>query len=140
MKVSRYLFLGLISTLSFSACQSKSSEPEIDISKIDPDNIAFTSDDIVQKSFGGLGVEWGAYEDTDKLMDGGWEKTFELLKQGIEEGKIREIDLNIFKLMYEACVDKLLMGDYLKESGTDYPTALAEVVDVMVDGIVTKGR
>lgn len=74
MKVSRYLFLGLISTLSFSACQSKSSEPEIDISKIDPDNIAFTSDDIVQKNFGGLGVEWGAYEDTDKLMDGGWEK------------------------------------------------------------------
>ena len=42
--------------------------------------------------------------------------------------------------MYEACVDKLLMGDFLQTSDVDYPDALAQVVDVMVDGIVVKGK
>ena len=32
------------------------------------------------------------------------------------------------------------MGEFLKENSKDYPTALAEVVDVMVDGIIVKGE
>ena len=36
--------------------------------------ISFSHDDIVQQSFGGLGVEWGVYEDTEKLAENGWEK------------------------------------------------------------------
>lgn len=81
-----------------------------------------------------------AYQKMNDRLDSGWEKTMELLRKGIAEGEIRDIDLNIFKLMYEACVDRLLMGDYLKSSGVDYPTALAEVVDVMVDGIMKKEK
>jgi len=76
-----------------------------------------------------------AYTKMVERLDGGWEKTLDLLRQGMEDGLIREMDLNIFKLVYEASVDKLLMGDFLKENKIDYPTALAEVVDVMVDGI-----
>ena len=53
----------------------------------------------------------------------------------MDNGEIRQIDENIIKLMYEACIDKLLMGDFLQENGKGYPQALAEVVDVMVDGI-----
>ncbi|MBE5912737.1 MAG: TetR/AcrR family transcriptional regulator [Pseudobutyrivibrio ruminis] len=81
-----------------------------------------------------------AYEIMQERLDSGWDKTIDLLKGGIAEGEIREIDLNIFKLMYEACVEQLLMGDFLQESAKDYPTALAEVVDVMVDGIIVKGK
>ena len=58
------IFLAMVSLMSLSACGGK-----VDLSKI-----SFNSDDLVQESFGGLGVEWGAYEDTDKLMEGGWEK------------------------------------------------------------------
>ncbi len=43
----------------------------------DPDVIRFNSDTVIQKYFGGLGVEWGAYEDTDKLVEGGWERVLE---------------------------------------------------------------
>ena len=57
----------------------------------------------------------------------------EKINQGLLCGRI-------FKLMYEACVDKLLMGDFLQTSNVDYPDALAQVVDVMVDGIVVKGK
>ncbi len=42
-----------------------------------PDVISFSADTLVQESFGGLGVEWGAYEDTDKLVEGGWERVLE---------------------------------------------------------------
>ena len=81
-----------------------------------------------------------AYKKMTDRLDSGWEKTMELLNSGIEAGQIRQIDLRVFKLMYEACVEKLLMGDFLEKSEVDYPTALAEVVDVMVDGIIIKGE
>ena len=35
----------------------------------------------------------------------------------MDNGEIRQIDENIIKLMYEACIDKLLMGDFLQENG-----------------------
>ena len=43
----------------------------------DNGKIVFNDANLTQKSFGGLGVEWGAYEDTDKLMDGGWERVLD---------------------------------------------------------------
>ena len=55
--------LSMISLLSLASCGSN-----------DANKITFGEEDLVQESFGGLGVEWGAYEDTDKLVEGGWEK------------------------------------------------------------------
>ena len=55
--------LSMISLLSLASC-----------GKADLDTITFNDSDLIQESFGGLGVEWGAYEDTDKLIEGGWEK------------------------------------------------------------------
>ncbi|MCR5581244.1 MAG: TetR/AcrR family transcriptional regulator [Pseudobutyrivibrio sp.] len=81
-----------------------------------------------------------AYQKMIDRLDGGWEKTMELLKKGMEEGHIRDINLTIFKLMYESCVDKLLMGDFLSSNEMDYPSALVEVVDIMVDGILVKDK
>ena len=60
----------------------------------------------------------------------------ELLHKGINDGQLRNVNVEIFKLMYEASVEKLLMGDFLKANDIDYPEALSEVVDVMVDGII----
>jgi AcrR family transcriptional regulator len=79
-----------------------------------------------------------AYEKMTVRLESGWDKTIELLKEGIEEGVIRDINVEIFKLMYEACVEKLLMGSFLKDNNVEYPEALAEVVNVMVDGIVIR--
>ncbi len=81
-----------------------------------------------------------AYEKMKDRLDSDWEKTIDLLKKGISEGEIRPINTEIFKLMYEGCVEKLLIGDFLKKSETEYPKALSEVVDVMVDGIIVKGK
>ena len=69
MRKREALLLGAIAVLSLPSCGKKEEAPK----PINMDKIAFTSSDIVQTSFGGLGVEWGAYEDTDKIVDGGWE-------------------------------------------------------------------
>lgn len=79
-----------------------------------------------------------AHEKMNNRLESGWEKTFDLLNKGIEEGKIRKINLEIFKLIYGSSVERLLMGDFLKASQMDYPTALSEVVDVLIDGILIK--
>lgn len=45
--------------------------------KVDMNNIVFEDKNIIQQSFGGLGVEWGAYEDVDKISQENWIKIFE---------------------------------------------------------------
>ena len=45
--------------------------------KVDMNNIVFEDKNIIQQSFGGLGVEWGAYEDVDKISQENWIKVFE---------------------------------------------------------------
>ena len=81
-----------------------------------------------------------AYQKMTDRLDSGWGKTIELVKKGIDEGELRNFDFEIFKFMYEACIDKLLMGDFLKSNNIAYPDALSELVDVMVDGIVKKDK
>ena len=62
VKKAKLLLLAPVALLSISACGNKAQA------------VTFNHSDIVQKEFGGLGVEWGVYEDTDKIMDNGWEK------------------------------------------------------------------
>lgn len=60
-------FLPLASALLLAGCQTGGGP-------IDLEKISFGASDLVNPSFGGLGVEWGAYEDTDKLMEGAWDR------------------------------------------------------------------
>lgn len=85
-KVERFGLLGLATLLSLFSCQknedlssnvNQNSSPTravVDTSSVDKYHIAFVKEDITQKNFGGLGVEWGAYEDTDKIAEGGWDR------------------------------------------------------------------
>ena len=60
-KLIKLALLGTVSLLSLTACQNGENM------------VVFNNKSKVQESFGGLGVEWGAYEDTEKIMQGGWE-------------------------------------------------------------------
>ena len=53
------LLLTPVALLSLAACSKTAENKSV---------ITFEHDDIVQNVFGGLGVEWGVYEDTDKIM------------------------------------------------------------------------
>ncbi len=65
-KIKALSTAGMLIPMLLSSCNK--SEP------INKEEVIFTKEDLVQQSFGGLGVEWGAYEDTDKLMEGGWDR------------------------------------------------------------------
>ena len=85
MKKERISLLGLVTLLSvFSCTHGNEAKPVV----VDPDNISFTSDDIIQTKFGGLGVEWGAYEDTDKIAEGGWERVINYMDH-LQAARIR---------------------------------------------------
>lgn len=64
--------LTFITTIALSSCGS---------SAVDLDNIVFSEDNIVQSSYGGLGVEMGVYEDTDRLSPSSEERIIANLKK-----------------------------------------------------------
>lgn len=71
-KQSLFLALPFILASSLSSCGNSS---------VDTTNIVFGSDDLIQSSFGGLGVEWGIYEDTDMLDKDSYTRIEENIKQ-----------------------------------------------------------
>ena len=42
-------------------------------------NMVYTKDNLVTEQFDGLGVEWGTYEDPDKLSTGSWERSLRIM-------------------------------------------------------------
>ncbi len=69
IKPLKIALLGVVGLVSLSACGQQVSKRKV----TDKEEVHFYNEDINQESFGGLGVEWGAYEDTDKLIEGGWD-------------------------------------------------------------------
>ena len=78
------------------------------------------------------------YERVRQRLESGWEMTYELLNQGVEQGLIRSVDFRIFQLAFESAVERFIMGDELEKNGIDYFDALDELVTIMVDGIMIK--
>lgn len=76
------------------------------------------------------------YKKVEQRLETGWEKTIELIEQGMKEGSIREIKIPILKTMLEATIEQFFQRDVLIENKISYNEALEEVVNILVDGIV----
>ena len=72
-KANKIIALSLLSSClcTIMGCNKKG--------KVDPDNFVYTKDNVVIKNFEGLGVEWGTYEDPDKLSSGSWERSLKIM-------------------------------------------------------------
>ena len=46
---------------------------------VDKDNLVFDKEHVVLNDFEGLGVEWGTYEDPDKLSSDSWERSLKIM-------------------------------------------------------------
>ena len=68
----RFILGGLLTAMALSGCGSKSANTN---------DITFSGSDLIQSSYGGLGVEWGVYEDTDKLDESSWERIYANIKR-----------------------------------------------------------
>lgn len=75
------------------------------------------------------------YDKVELRLETGWERTIELLEQGIAEGVIKKINIPLFKVMFEAALEQFFRRDVLVRNNISYNDALNEVVDVLVNGI-----
>ena len=75
-KANKLITIALLSscTVAMAGCNGGQAKREAD-----KDNIVFVKDDIVLDSFEGLGVEWGTYEDPDKLSAASWARSLEIM-------------------------------------------------------------
>ena len=60
------------------------------------------------------------------------------LETGWEEGVIRRINIPVLKMMLEASLEQFFQRDILIQSKLSYGEALEEVVNILVDGIITR--
>ncbi len=72
-KANRVLIISLLPAclLAMSACNNKK--------VYDTTNIVFRNNNVVLNNFEGLGVEWGTYEDPDRLSAGSWERSLRIM-------------------------------------------------------------
>lgn len=79
------------------------------------------------------------YQRVEERLETGWENTIALLEQGMREGVVRKVNIPIVKMMMEAAIEQFFQRDILLQNGISYMDALDEVVDILVDGIRTRG-
>lgn len=79
------------------------------------------------------------YRKVEERLETGWEKTIELIEQGMAEGVIRPVPVALVKMMLEAALEQFFQRDILIQNGLTYTEALNEVVNILVDGIAVKG-
>ena len=71
-----------------------------------------------------------------RRLETGWENTLALLEQGMAEGVIRPVRIPVIKAMYKASLEHFFRRNLLSEAGIRYQDALAEVVSILMDGIL----
>ena len=72
-KVSKILALSLLSSCLVAVVGCQDNTPK------DKTNIVFRDKNTVLTNFEGLGVEWGTYEDPDKLSSDSWERSLKIM-------------------------------------------------------------
>lgn len=90
------------------------------------------------------GIDWIKVSDTvntnselyncyKERIDSDWEETFALIKQGIEEGKIKDVSLDVLKIMLESSMEGFIRN--IKYTDVNYAEALREMIDIVMTGI-----
>lgn len=78
------------------------------------------------------------YNQVEIRLETGWEATIALLEQGMKEGVIRPIKIPILKMMMESALEQFFQRDILVRNKISYADALAEVVEILMDGIMAR--
>lgn len=77
------------------------------------------------------------YNQLEIRLENDWESTIALINHGIAEGVIRPVSIPILKIMLESAIEQFFQRDVLVQNDISYSKALSEVVNILVDGIVT---
>ncbi len=75
-----------------------------------------------------------------EYLETDWDATIMLLEKGIEEGSIRNVSVPIVKAMVESTYQHFFSSTVLRDNGMDYETALREMIEIIMNGIVMKDK
>ena len=75
------------------------------------------------------------YKRVEERFENGWQQIIELLKEAMEEGKVRKVNVDIFKMMMEAALEQFFQRDILIYNSLSYEEGLQEVVGILMNGI-----
>jgi AcrR family transcriptional regulator len=68
-------------------------------------------------------------------LENGWEPILELLQQGIDQGVLRPVNLEVFKAMVTACIEYFVSQNALQKANVPYSEALQEMISIFMKGI-----
>ena len=66
------------------------------------------------------------YKRVEERFENGWQQTIELLKEAMEEGKVRKVNVDIFKMMMEAALEQFFQRDILIYNSLSYEEGLKD--------------
>lgn len=78
------------------------------------------------------------YRRIQKRLEIDWENTIYLIQKGVDEGVFKEVNIPLFKMMFQASVEQFFQDDILLEQNMEYAEALNEIVDLLIDGLRIK--
>ncbi len=78
------------------------------------------------------------YTKIEDRLETDWDGTFQLIEQAIEEGKIRKINLSVFRAVFTGTIEFYLSRPVLADEGMSYHEALEQLLEILFEGIKTK--
>ena len=78
------------------------------------------------------------YRHWQRCRENYWQGVAILLRRGIDQGEIRPVSMPILKTMFQSTIEQFFQDDVLVKNGISYRDALAEVSDILVNGITVK--
>ncbi|MDF2543973.1 MAG: transcriptional regulator, TetR family [Herbinix sp.] len=78
------------------------------------------------------------YAKIEYRLETGWEAVIDLLRQGIQTGRIRNINLTVFQAMVNGTIEHFLSHRNLKENNIPYLQARQEMIRIILEGIVIR--
>ena len=79
-----------------------------------------------------------AYARIQFYLQNNWEGTIDLVKKGIEQGLIRDINITVFRCILESAFQSFIGNTALIDAGVSYDDALNTMIDIVMTGIVTE--
>lgn len=67
-----------------------------------------------------------------------WEPTIQLLEQAISEGKMKPLPIPVVKIMVETSIERFLSSKTLIESKITYKEALADMAEIILEGMLVR--
>ncbi len=75
------------------------------------------------------------YNRVEERLENGWETTLGLLEEGQRQGIVRDVNLQLLKMMMESSLEQFFQRDILVRNNLSYSEALEQVVGILLNGV-----